>query len=127
MFIFFQFLIRINTNLFFFNNINAFNFLKVCMKLINKNKSSVFLIKYFLFCSLIKILSPRNRFILDLRSSNVSDKFLKRYFHNFLIKLESKFFNNISSSIVLSIVLSVFLLICSNETSISKSSSLLIS
>lgn len=61
-----------------------------------KKTYDVYFIKYFIGCSLLKVVNPGRQFVLDIRTGSVSVKKWKRYFLNALMKFETLFFKNIT-------------------------------
>jgi len=73
-----------------------FTFFKTCLAFIKKEKIDLILLKHFYFCSLLRILSPKNKYILDIRSSAIRRNCILRFLMNRLILFDSFFFDRIS-------------------------------
>jgi glycosyltransferase involved in cell wall biosynthesis len=71
-------------------------FLFMLNKFLRKNNYDILFINYFVGCSLINFFRGSFIKVLDIRSSIISSKFLYRYFFNWLLKVESLFFSNIT-------------------------------
>lgn len=69
--------------------ITSINFLK-------SNKISICFIKYFRGCSILRVLFPKVKFVFDIRTGSVSNKYIHRFFYDSMMKFESKFFQNIT-------------------------------
>ncbi|NDY74099.1 hypothetical protein DO021_12840 [Desulfobacter hydrogenophilus] len=66
------------------------------IRFLQTNKVDLIIIKSFDYCFFLKLLFPKKKFILDLRSSAISLNQIKRLYHNLLIRLNTKFFSNIT-------------------------------
>lgn len=89
------------TNVIYLKNLNSsikntFNIIKYARKLINKNSYNIIHITYFKLSSLVKIYNNRSSYILDIRTGAVDKSKLKRLIHNYTLKNETFFFNNIT-------------------------------
>lgn len=56
----------------------------------------VIFIKYFISCSLLKILNPTKRFVFDIRTGNIVENPIKRRWKDFILRAESCCFKHIS-------------------------------
>ncbi len=74
--------------------LNQFN--KFSLNLINKYKPDFIFVEYYFFCSIIKIISNKIPFLLDIRTSFIYKNKLKRIIYNKILKIESLFYENIS-------------------------------
>ena len=74
----------------------AYLFFLNLIKLIQNGHFDLIMIKNFDYCFILKIFFTKKKFILDLRSSAIGSKKLKRSYHNFLIRLNLLFFSNIT-------------------------------
>lgn len=73
-----------------------FTFLKTCITLIKQEKIDLILLKHFYFCSILRVMFPTNKFILDIRSSAIRTSPALRLFMNLLILFDSLFFDRVS-------------------------------
>lgn len=72
------------------------DYIRYCLMMISSNKYDVVFIKYFKGCSILKLLYPSNLYIMDIRTGAVNNKKYIRVLEDSLLKLESKFFSNIT-------------------------------
>ena len=61
-----------------------------------RKKYDFIFINYFIACSLLKLTNKKAKIILDIRTGSVNKNNLKRRLKNFILKIESLFFNYIS-------------------------------
>ncbi|MCD6367443.1 MAG: glycosyltransferase [Bacteroidales bacterium] len=61
-----------------------------------RNDYDIIFIKYFIGCSILRVLNCSKLFVLDIRTGSVVENSIKRCFNDFVMKLESRFFENIS-------------------------------
>lgn len=73
---------------------NRFLIYKTIYKELKKTKYDFILINYFIFCSLIRLLS-KNKMAVEILTAYISPNKIKRIFYNTLISLESRFFKHI--------------------------------
>ncbi|WP_158587034.1 glycosyltransferase [Motilimonas pumila] len=59
-----------------------------------KNSDSIIFIKYFRFCSLIRLFGGKNRYIMDVRTSSISKSKRERLIFNKVLYLESFLFKS---------------------------------
>ena len=71
-------------------------FLFLTSKEIKRNPYDLCFIVYFRGCSILKIINPKEKIVLDIRTGCVGNKYYMRLFYNLLIKSESIFFQNIT-------------------------------
>lgn len=72
-----------------------FKFMKESSKTIRGDSDCVF-IKYFMFCSVLKLIHPSKHFILDIRTCSVEKNKIINFIFDGILKIETKFFENIS-------------------------------
>lgn len=73
----------------------SFRFVQIARQ--NIKYETIVFIKYFKFIStVLKISKPKNKFVLDIRSGSVEDKWSRRLYYDLLMKMEAKFFKNIT-------------------------------
>lgn len=65
-------------------------------KAIKSEKYAVVFCTYFRFISILKILNPHTKFIFDVRTFSVDKRLFQRWSYNFLLKLERRFFKNVT-------------------------------
>ncbi|NOW85438.1 glycosyltransferase involved in cell wall biosynthesis [Clostridium beijerinckii] len=63
---------------------------------IRTNNPKCVIIDYFPGCSLIKFLNSKTKFILDIRTMTISDNILKKHIRDFVLKMETKVFKEIT-------------------------------
>lgn len=73
-----------------------YNFISKVFNVINNNEFDLYFLKYFRGCSLLKIYYPNKKYIFDIRTGAITNKVLNRIAYNCIIKLESRFFENIT-------------------------------
>lgn len=56
----------------------------------------VVFIRHFIGCCILKFLQPTKKYILDIRTGSVSQNSLKRWWDDFLMRAESRFFRHVS-------------------------------
>ena len=61
-----------------------------------KNSYQFHIIKYFRGCSVLKLIFPRKKFLVDIRTGSVTKEKANRYFSDFLMKGEVRFFKYVS-------------------------------
>lgn len=71
------------------------NFIKACI-VECKNSYDIVFIKYFPLCFIVKYFSPKNIYVLDIRTGLISENSLARMFLNKCLGIEARFFNNIT-------------------------------
>lgn len=64
--------------------------------LLKRHHFDLFYVGYYKGCSLLKVFTRKKKFVLDIRSSNISKHNLIRYLNNKLISIEASFFSVIS-------------------------------
>ena len=67
-----------------------------CIKIIKEYKYNGIIIDYFPGCSLIKMFNYKKKMIVDIRTTTISNNKLKKKIRDFMIKIESNIFDNIS-------------------------------
>ncbi|WP_434340266.1 glycosyltransferase [Motilimonas cestriensis] len=67
-------------------------FANFCAKVVKNKKAKVF-VKYFRFCSFLKIKGGKNQYIMDVRTGSIDNSFISREIFNKTLWLESKFFD----------------------------------
>jgi hypothetical protein len=72
------------------------DFFKFSRKHIRQNNFQLIFIIYYQSAALLKLVSPGNKFILDIRTANVNRSYLKRLIYDFLMRSEMMFFENIT-------------------------------
>ncbi|MCX7698071.1 MAG: hypothetical protein N2114_01215, partial [Candidatus Goldbacteria bacterium] len=60
------------------------------------NRYEIIYVFYFYGCSILKLIFPKKKFILDIRTGSIFKGSLKKYLANKLLKFESKFFDKLS-------------------------------
>lgn len=76
--------------------IRAFDFFKTIHREVRKKKYDVIFVVNFDFCFFIKFFSKKTKFILDIRTADISRSKLKRIYHNTMMCINILFFKNIS-------------------------------
>lgn len=71
-------------------------FITKIIKEIKKINYDLIFIKYVKGCSVLKIIYPKKKYILDIRSGSVNKKYFSRLVFNSLVRFESFFFENIT-------------------------------
>ncbi len=74
---------------------NVFKIIREARKLIKQNDYQLIYIFYFKFCFLIKLFLEKN-FLLDIRTGAIAGHRAERWRSNFLLRIESFFFDNIT-------------------------------
>ncbi len=74
----------------------GFRFINFSRQLILKNNFDIIFIVYFQSASLLKLSLPPRKFVLEIQTGAIGSTSVKRKMYNTLLKLESKFFKNIT-------------------------------
>jgi glycosyltransferase involved in cell wall biosynthesis len=61
-----------------------------------KGRDDIVFVKYFRFCSLLRTVVPKSRFILDIRTGSIDPRWFSRSLFNITLKLESFFVQKIN-------------------------------
>jgi glycosyltransferase involved in cell wall biosynthesis len=56
----------------------------------------VIFVNYFAGCSLLRLLHPRKQFVLDIRTGSIAQNPLKRWWQDFLLRVESLWFRHVT-------------------------------
>lgn len=61
-----------------------------------RKKYDIIFMKYFVSCSLVRILNPIKRIIMDIRTGSVVQKSINRYWRDLMLRFEAKRFKHIT-------------------------------
>ena len=72
------------------------SYLRSIFKFLRHNQVDICFIKYFRGCFFLKLLFPRKKFVLDIRTGSVHRSSFSRFAYNLGLRIESTFFKNIT-------------------------------
>lgn len=76
--------------------LRSFYYLKECVRLIKAEDPELIFIKYFKFCFILKVIFPRRKIVLDIRTADVNRSKVTRLINNAVLRFEVVFFRNIT-------------------------------